>query len=214
MKQVLRYATGAALAVFGMGQTAHADEVFYKGYDLPPHQVVTRDGAFEHRRYLGHLSAEVVVDGSRAAAIRQGFRILAGYIFGGNATGQKVAMTVPVTQVPDDAAWIVRFMMPPSQNRDSLPQPNNGSIRFAQIAPQDHLVLRFTGPTGTSRLMAQREALLAYARDHGATPSGPAQYHFYDDPFTLPWNRRTEVSVPIEPGLWTCLLYTSDAADQ
>ena len=58
----------------------------------PKYTVVAKDGPFEIRDYPGTVVAEVEVDGDRQAATSAGFRLLAGYIFGGNAGGKNVAM--------------------------------------------------------------------------------------------------------------------------
>lgn len=96
-----------------MATGAGAEET-HKGYEMPPYTVEWQDGAREIRSYGPHLLAEVKVSGSRSGAIQKGFRVLAGYIFGGNATGEKIAMTVPVAQTPEAGGetWVVSFMMP------------------------------------------------------------------------------------------------------
>ncbi|RYI11678.1 MAG: heme-binding protein, partial [Acetobacteraceae bacterium] len=76
-------------------------ETTHKGYEMPPYSVEWQEDAREIRSYGPHLLAEVTVSGSRSGAIQKGFRVLAGYIFGGNATGEKIAMTVPVAQTPE-----------------------------------------------------------------------------------------------------------------
>ena len=64
----------------------------------PKFQIVKAEGDFEVRDYPGLTVAEVDVGGDRRAASNEGFRLLAGYIFGGNAGNSKIAMTAPVTQ--------------------------------------------------------------------------------------------------------------------
>ncbi len=62
--------------------------------------VLTREGNLEIRDYAALIVAEAEVAGAREQAIGEGFRLIAGYIFGNNAPAQKVAMTAPVTQQP------------------------------------------------------------------------------------------------------------------
>ena len=45
------------------------------------------------RDYQAVVAAEVSVTGDQRAAARKGFRLLAGYIFGGNRRHQSIAMT-------------------------------------------------------------------------------------------------------------------------
>ena len=44
------------------------------------------------------IAAEALVEGERGAAIREGFRLIAAYIFGANKPNANIAMTAPVTQ--------------------------------------------------------------------------------------------------------------------
>ena len=60
----------------------------YKGYEMPPFEVVERRDAYELRDYAPHLVATVRMEGGVQRSASAGFRALAGYIFGGNATGE------------------------------------------------------------------------------------------------------------------------------
>lgn len=70
----------------------------YKGYEMPRYSVIERNGNIEVRNYKEALIAEVEVVGDRDKAINEGFRILAGYIFGNNLSKEKISMTTPVSQ--------------------------------------------------------------------------------------------------------------------
>ena len=61
----------------------------------------TLESGVEIRRYGDTVIAETVIDASTYAdAGNEGFRRLAGYIFGGNQSKQKIAMTAPVAMAP------------------------------------------------------------------------------------------------------------------
>ena len=81
----------------------------------------------EIRNYGPRIAAETAVFGDEDKALSDGFRRLAGYIFGGNhgnakiamtapvarQSGQKIAMTAPVSKTSGaDGASVVRFFMP------------------------------------------------------------------------------------------------------
>jgi SOUL heme-binding protein len=54
--------------------------------EQPNYTVVESNGKFEIRDYAPMIVAETDVTGTRQAAIREGFRTIAGYIFGNNLT--------------------------------------------------------------------------------------------------------------------------------
>lgn len=188
----MRWLALAAGLVAGAGM-AQAEER-HKGYEMPPYTVEAVDGAREIRRYGPHLLAEVRVEGTRSAAISRGFSMLAGYIFGANATGEKIAMTVPVTQAPNGAHWIVRFMVPSGFTASSLPAPRDTRIRFVEAPGGRQVVERFSGLPDTADMERRAGALRVWAQARGLVVGDGPQYHFYDAPMTLPWNRRNEVS--------------------
>ncbi|MFM7333616.1 MAG: SOUL family heme-binding protein [Tabrizicola sp.] len=174
-------------------------EATHKGYEMPPYTVDWQDGAREIRVYGPHLLAEVKVTGSRSGAIQKGFRLLAGYIFGGNATGEKIAMTVPVAQTPDSGGetWVVSFMMPARYTPETLPAPRSDAIRFVQAGSSRQLVERFSGIPGAENLAERAEALRQWAQAQGHVIVAGPHYYFYDAPMTMPWKRRNEVAFTI-----------------
>lgn len=186
-----------ALGVAMAGQAGA--EASHKGYEMPPYTVDWQDGAREIRSYGPHLLAEVRVSGSRSGAIQKGFRVLAGYIFGGNATGEKIAMTVPVAQTPEPGGetWVVSFMMPARYSTDTLPAPRTDAIRFVTAGPSRQLVERFSGIPGSDNLADRAEALRQWAQGQGHVIVAGPHYYFYDAPMTLPWKRRNEVAFTI-----------------
>ncbi|MGB9979682.1 SOUL family heme-binding protein [Methanobacterium sp.] len=60
--------------------------------------VEQKEGSFEIRKYNDYILAQVDIGASFDKAIRKGFMILAGYIFGGNLKRSKIAMTAPVVE--------------------------------------------------------------------------------------------------------------------
>ena len=194
-------ALGIAMAGEAGAETTH--EATHKGYEMPPYTVEWSAGAREIRLYGPHLLAEVKISGSRSGAIQKGFRVLAGYIFGGNATGEKIAMTVPVAQSPEAGGeaggktWIVSFMMPERYTSETLPAPRTDAIRFVEAGTSRQLVKRFSGIPGTEGLADRAEALRAWAKAQGHEVVAGPHYYFYDAPMTLPWKRRNEVAFTI-----------------
>lgn len=180
----------------------------------PKFETALRDGAFEVRVYPALIAAEVVVGGSHDKASSEGFRLLAGYIFGGNtrrqsiamtapvvqarSSGQSIAMTAPVVQTGSPGAWTVRFIMPSAYSLDSLPVPNDQRVRLVTLPSTRLAVLRFSGltrPNDVTRRTAELYAAIAAHRMHAI---GPVSLARYDPPWTPWFMRRNEVMAPVQ----------------
>lgn len=200
-RQIFGLAAALALVL-----PAAVEAEMYKGNETPAYRVEEADGTVEIRSYAAYVAAEVTVAGSRDGAINAGFRILAGYIFGGNASkakvamttpvtqSEKIAMTAPVTQAGSDAGWTVQFMMPARYTLDTLPVPDDPRIRLVSVPARRMVVLTFPGMATTEGLQARTETLRGWAAARGIVLRGGPQFMFYDSPFTLPWSRRNEVA--------------------
>ena len=153
MMNLPRILLGFALALTLFGRPAMAVEE-------PAYKTVLSNGAFEIRDYPSLIVAEVTVTGAQKEAARAGFRLLAGYIFGGNKprqniemtapveqqpAGEKIAMTAPVTQVKDAGSWIVRFTMPSAYTMETLPEPNDPNVHLRRLPATRYAVIRFSG---------------------------------------------------------------------
>ena len=66
--------------------------------EKPGYKVIQSEQNIEIRQYDPMIIAEVEVEGKREDAIREGFRLLADYIFGNNKMGDVISMTAPVEQ--------------------------------------------------------------------------------------------------------------------
>jgi SOUL heme-binding protein len=190
----------------------------------PKHQVIESSGKFEIRQYAPMLQAQVETTGERGDAITAGFKILAGYIFGGNTAQEKIAMTAPVTQAPEGNAddkkgekiamtapvtqapvgepaeqrWRVAFMMPAKYTLESLPKPNDARIKFVTMPGEKRAVVVFDGFSTQSNLQTHRALLEGFVKERSLKTIGEYSLAFYNDPFTLPWNRRNEWWVAVQ----------------
>jgi hypothetical protein len=183
------------------------------GTEEPHYTVIGHQGPAEIRRYDARIAAETTVDTTDEIAARgTGFRRLAGYIFGANTTRTSIAMTAPVSQASekiamtapvatnhDASGWTIRFFMPAGSTLETLPQPKDPAIRLVPIAPQTSAVIRFTGSTGPDAVATQQALLLNTLADGPWQPEGQPVAWFYDPPWTLPFFRRNEVAVPVQP---------------
>ena len=182
----------------------------------PAHAVEIADGDFAVRRYEPVIHAEVTVEAPRADAGNRAFQTLANYIFakGEEARGsdtiamtapvttaparETIAMTAPVTTAPADAGrWTVAFTMPARWTMDTLPEPANDAITLREVPARRVAVVAFSGRNTDANVMPQVERLRAWMATRGLEAAGPAEFAFYDPPFTPPPLRRNEVMIPI-----------------
>ena len=177
----------------------------------PPFQLRLRDGSFEVRAYPALTVAEVTVGGDQNQAASAGFRMLAGYIFGGNARHESIAMTAPVTLIPSSGKpattpvietrtanrWVVRFTMPKQYRLDTLPPPRDARV-VVRLAPAAQVaVLRFSGLAQKDVVQAKALELSAWMRTRHLRATGPVSLAQYDPPWTLWFLRRNEVMIPV-----------------
>jgi len=181
------------------------------GTEEPKHTSEQLTGRVELRRYDARIAAETTVAANEDDARSEGFRLLAGYIFGKNhrddsiamtapvaqsKAGQKIAMTAPVVQSAEATdvgeCWVIRFFMPSKWTMETLPKPNDDRVRLTEVPAETFAVLNFSGDRGP------RAVLLEALRATGFEPSGEPAAWFYDPPWTLPFRRRNEIVVPVD----------------
>lgn len=204
----------AACSVVGMRE----------GTEEPRFEIHARLGDLEIRDYGPRLAAETLVSakavqGDEAAARNEGFRRVAGYIFGGNRSGEKIAMTAPVAQATAAPAkgetiamtapvaqnreagggWRIRFFLPADRIWERLPVPNDPAVELVRVPGERMAVLRFSGDRGADAV-AMRSADLLRALEASAwrATAAPVAW-FYDPPWTIPGLRRNEVAVAVAP---------------
>ena len=72
------------------------------------YEVIQKSKSIEIRDYNSIIIAHVEIPlKDRKAALSEGFRLIADYIFGNNITKEKIAMTVPVMQQEIENAYII-----------------------------------------------------------------------------------------------------------
>jgi hypothetical protein len=175
--------------------------------EQPEYKVTSSKGSIEVRKYGAMIAAEVEVKGERKAAINEGFRLIAAYIFGANEPNakiamtapvqqqgkQSIAMTAPVTQQARDGIWTVRFIMPKSWTLETLPAPTDERIKLLPVPAKRMVVIRFSGTADDGLVATKTAELRKYAADHKLSVTDEPLLAFYNPPWTLPFFRRNEV---------------------
>jgi hypothetical protein len=179
--------------------------------EQPRYETVETADNIEIRDYAPMIVAETDVSGERRTAIGEGFRTIAGYIFGNNLSSlkvpmtaavtqqasEKIAMTAPVTQQGDGETWHVRFVMPANYTMDTLPKPKNPAVKIKEIAAKRFAVIRFSGWAGDESLKRRTEELDAFIKSKNLKPLSAPTYAYYNPPWTLPFFRRNEIMIEI-----------------
>ena len=177
-------------------------------YEEPEYEVVAEPAGLEVRRYAERVVAQTTVSGTEDAVTSEGFRRLAGYIFGGNDGSRSIAMTTPVERAPEgtqiamttpvertegDGGWVVTFTMPDEYSLETLPQPNDSRVSLRELPPRTVAVLRFRGRANPDMARTRTAELLRRMRDAGYEAAGEPSLAQYDPPWVLGPFRRNEV---------------------
>jgi hypothetical protein len=179
--------------------------------DEPGYTVIRTDDAFEVRRYEPYVVAETLVSGAADEAGNQGFRILAGYIFGQNKGARKIEMTAPVAQTPTKIAmtapvaqsatsdgYVVQFAMPREWTLETLPEPTDSRVTLRAIPARTVAVITYSGTWSQSNYQEYLKKLQDALEKAGLKWHGAAIWARYDPPWK-PWFwRRNEIQLELD----------------
>ena len=125
-----------------------------------------------------------------------GFRVLAGYIFGGNAEEQEIAMTAPVQQSMEGDREMA-FMMPAEYALEDLPKPEDQRVSFREAPAYTAAVIQFSGWASAEKADKNWQQLRQFLIAEGIDITGEPTLNQYNPPWTLPFMRRNEIIVPV-----------------
>jgi DNA gyrase inhibitor GyrI len=163
----------------------------------PAYQTIESDGPIEIRKYPALVTAATEARGERQAALSEGFRTLADYLFARSRSGAKLPMTAPVLADSEgDGRWRTRFVMPAGRARATLPPPPPG-VELTSEPARRVAAMRFTGRVDDATLDAKEGALRSWLQIRGLPSEGKAMHAFYNAPFTPGAFRRNEVMIAL-----------------
>ena len=181
--------------------------------DEPRYTVVRAYDAFEVRRYESYLVAETVVGATAKEAGNQGFRILAGYIFGGNKGARKIEMTAPVAQTPAKIAttapvaqsarpggYLIQFAMPGEWTLETLPEPTDSRVTLRAIPTRTVAVIGYSGTWSQSRYEENLKKLKDALEQADLHWHGEPMWARYDPPWKPWFLRRNEIWLELDGG--------------
>ncbi len=150
----------------------------------------------EIRRYAPFVEAWTETEqGSDNSA----FRTLAGYIFGGNETGESIDMTAPVVTRRSGDAMRMSFIMPRQHSLESLPEPEDRRVKLQARDERVLAVLQFSGLATRGKVERMRLLLEKTLAEHGLQRVGEMELGRYDPPWTLPPWRTNQVAYELRP---------------
>ncbi len=165
--------------------------------EMYPYQVIKKFDDFEIRLYKEAKFSYVKMNGSTyKQTANNGFRMLAGYIFGDNETGEKIAMTSPVSMEMNDSVTM-KFMVPANYKMENLPSPNNEKIKFKTEPEKLVAAISFGGWANDEKINKYAQKLYNLLDQNNIKHSNKFSYFGYNPPFKIV-NRRNEVIVEID----------------
>ena len=172
--------------------------------EQPPYRVLSTLAAdVEVRSYGPLVAVETQVEGDDGDAFSRLFR----YITGANAANRTIKMTAPVAQTGGGrfgggpavgAAQTMQFVLP-AQLAANPPAPTDARVRVVKVPGRTLAVIRFSGSFGRRNLDIHLQELREVLARSGRKAEGAPIFLGYDPPFTLPFLRRNEVALQIEP---------------
>jgi hypothetical protein len=165
--------------------------------EMYKYEVVKEFDGFEIRAYESANFSYVTMDkGSYEQTSRNGFRKLAGYIFGNNEGNQKIAMTSPVAMTMEDSVTMM-FMLPSEYGINDMPKPNDPNVKFRQ-EPEKHVAaIGFGGWANDKKIGKYTQKLKDLLKANGIDHKDKFSYLGYNAPFEM-MDRRNEIIVEVD----------------
>lgn len=185
-----------------------------RNLEEPKYTVLETKNDYEIREYAPYLIAETRVTGNYDEATRQGFRIIADYIFGNNVSQSSIAMTAPVLEnkasepiamtIPvletetNSEERVISFVLPSEYTLATLPRPNNPEVNIREVGTRKVAALKYTWYPTAARAEAKKTELKNLLAQDGFVIAGDIQVARYNPPLSMPLMLRNEILIPLE----------------
>ncbi len=170
---------------------------------------------YDIRQYDSYIVAETEIKWSGQQVLNQGFRILAGYIFGGNTSKTSIAMTTPVNDIQkqsekiamttpvndittENNTHLVQFTMPDKYTLETLPVPNDDRVKLRKVEPKKKAVLLYRGWATDDVVEKKKLELIERLERDGVEYVWDLISAQYNPPLSFPLMRRNEILVEIK----------------
>jgi len=185
---------------------SHAEPTYYKDTETLPYSIIeTLAEDIEIRHYKEALG--VMSSGNEDTGA---FKLLFNYISGENKSKKEVSMTSPVevgrqsqeidmtSPVEVSSSNNMMFFLPSKFDADTAPIPTHEDVSLVTVPERTVAAIRYSGFDRDDKKEEFTNKLLKTLRDNNIEVSGKPSYMGYDSPFTLPWNKRHEIIIPIK----------------
>ncbi|MEH6582485.1 MAG: heme-binding protein [Halioglobus sp.] len=162
----------------------------------PRYELVQAIGDLEIRRYEPAIQAITVLPGESSSS--EGFRRLAGFIFGGNEQEQSISMTAPVQETLGATTPTMAFTMPAEYTMEELPDPSDARVTLQDVPARTVAVVTFSGWATSARVARYERQLLEVLKANDIPTKGNSSLNQYNPPWTLPFLRRNEIMVEVK----------------
>lgn len=143
------------------------------------------------REYDPVIYATVSTDNEKSL-----FRILAGYIFGGNERNQKIAMTAPVhmheSLSEKEKKYTMRFVMPSKYTMNDLSKPNDSRIVMEKVDKKKYAAITYSGYNNSSKFSLNSTKLRRVLDENNISYKDNPIYLGYDAPYKV-WGRKNDI---------------------
>ncbi len=189
------------LIILGIvGATAIISQSYFimASTETQAYQIVKTEKDFEIRQYPPATMASVTMNAkSYKELATPGFRTLAGFIFGGNQSGTKIAMTTPVHMDIGDTQSSMRFVMPAAYNKNNLPKPNDPAVAIISTEEEYVAAIKFGGYANDERIKKYTEKLAQALQEQNIQHDGHFRFLGYNAPYQFV-GRKNEIVVRIQ----------------
>jgi hypothetical protein len=181
----------ATFSIAGLLFAFRSDDI-----EMPDYRVIKKYENVEIRQYPAMVIAQTMLNKStNQEQMSGGFRVIAGYIFGGNERNEKIAMTAPVVMKMGDSASMY-FMMPKQYSTSELPKPNSKEVKILEEKPRVMAVIRYDGFSSDDKIKKYTNELSAIVAKYNLKTTGSYMYMGYNAPWDI-INRRNEIAIEV-----------------
>lgn len=168
-----------------------------KGIDVYSYSVEKEFSDFEIRLYdAAYFNTVQLKDSAYQNASKKGFRILAGYIFGGNDENRQISMTSPVVMDMEEEITM-KFMVPLNEDINKMPAANSKDIKLELVPEHRVAAITFGGWASSEKIKEYSDQLMKLLDQESIPHKNKFSYYGYNPPFQLT-GRRNEIIVELE----------------